>query len=497
MSVNSLAPSFFFCEFEVYFIAAQIFKNISFLTCFFLLFQTKKHKKNHVKRPMNAFMVWSQLERRKIIQRNPDAHNAEISKNLGRKWRTLSDEERQPFIDEAERLRLLHIKEYPDYKYKPKKKAKALPVIVTKAAKPVALTPRPTKPHHQQREPLFTNLKALSKSEARKCAAPPLSSGKKPTTTMTMTSLKSDLFAPLKLEQNDGYRLQRTNNNTTSTATASSTLLLATVAPPSPTYSSFSSAGSAGSCSLGSPRDESSYSSSLGSPLGSSLGSPLPAAEETSSGALSLPLDSQLPMQIFKEEEAEEEEEKVDLRIVRPTVLVLTPPTSPASSSSSSCGASLLLSSMSTTSIDLGTAAAAYYLPNQIDQHQLLIRLLAGGGDSAPSYSFPDSAASFNNTMPGLVTFAAAADRMEAAAGMRPHSPSSVMTGCSLDDLDRLTDLLELPAEAVTAAGDGGCGVVVTSPSHSSHFDFDFDATSSDMTDLLSDIGMEDAVIGV
>ena len=73
---------------------------------------------------MNAFMVWSQLERRKIINRNPDAHNAEISKNLGKAWRTLSDEERQPFIDESERLRLLHQKEYPDYKYKPKKKPK-------------------------------------------------------------------------------------------------------------------------------------------------------------------------------------------------------------------------------------------------------------------------------------------------------------------------------------------------------------------------------------
>ena len=31
---------------------------------------------------------------------NPDAHNAEISKNLGKKWRTLADEEKQPFIDE-------------------------------------------------------------------------------------------------------------------------------------------------------------------------------------------------------------------------------------------------------------------------------------------------------------------------------------------------------------------------------------------------------------
>lgn len=86
--------------------------------------QTRKHKKNHVKRPMNAFMRWSQLERRKIIELNPDAHNAEISKNLGKKWRTLNDEEKQPFIDEAENLRQLHLKEYPEYKYKPKKKAK-------------------------------------------------------------------------------------------------------------------------------------------------------------------------------------------------------------------------------------------------------------------------------------------------------------------------------------------------------------------------------------
>ena len=85
---------------------------------------------------MNAFMVWSQLERRKIIEINPDAHNAEISKNLGKLWRVLSDEQRQPFIDEAERLRLLHQKEYPDYKYKPRKKTKSglLSPVSTKSA---------------------------------------------------------------------------------------------------------------------------------------------------------------------------------------------------------------------------------------------------------------------------------------------------------------------------------------------------------------------------
>ena len=73
---------------------------------------------------MNAFMVWSQLERRKIIEVTPDKHNAEISKELGRRWKLLSEDARQPYIDEAERLRVLHQKEYPDYKYKPRKKPK-------------------------------------------------------------------------------------------------------------------------------------------------------------------------------------------------------------------------------------------------------------------------------------------------------------------------------------------------------------------------------------
>ena len=54
--------------------------------------ETKTSKGEHIKRPMNPFMVWSQLERRKIIESFPDSHNAEISKNLGRKWRGLTEE---------------------------------------------------------------------------------------------------------------------------------------------------------------------------------------------------------------------------------------------------------------------------------------------------------------------------------------------------------------------------------------------------------------------
>ncbi|XP_069832790.1 transcription factor Sox-3-like [Dendropsophus ebraccatus] len=78
--------------------------------------------RDRVKRPMNAFMVWSRAERKKMMTEHPKMHNSEISKRLGANWKLLSDKERKPFIDEAKRLRAEHMLEYPDYKYKPKRK---------------------------------------------------------------------------------------------------------------------------------------------------------------------------------------------------------------------------------------------------------------------------------------------------------------------------------------------------------------------------------------
>ena len=87
-----------------------------------------KAEEGHIKRPMNAFMVWSRGKRKQYATQHPRMHNSEISKRLGAEWKRLSTEEKEPFVSEAKRLQAVHIQEHPDYKYKPKRrKSKAVP----------------------------------------------------------------------------------------------------------------------------------------------------------------------------------------------------------------------------------------------------------------------------------------------------------------------------------------------------------------------------------
>ena len=86
------------------------------------LTKNDKFDDGRVKRPMNAFMVWAQAARRKLAEKFPHLHNAELSKTLGKLWRLLSDEEKKPFTEEADRLRLKHKLDYPEYRFQPRRK---------------------------------------------------------------------------------------------------------------------------------------------------------------------------------------------------------------------------------------------------------------------------------------------------------------------------------------------------------------------------------------
>lgn len=78
--------------------------------------------KAKVKRPMNVFMVWAQLSRKKVADENAHLTNSEVSKLLGQMWRKMSEVDKEPFKKISDEINRQHKLAYPNYKYRPRRK---------------------------------------------------------------------------------------------------------------------------------------------------------------------------------------------------------------------------------------------------------------------------------------------------------------------------------------------------------------------------------------
>ena len=74
----------------------------------------------HVKRPLNPFMIWLQEERKKLD--GEGRPTGELIKDLSIIWKSMSEYDKMPYIEESRRLKELHKKEHPNYIFNPNRK---------------------------------------------------------------------------------------------------------------------------------------------------------------------------------------------------------------------------------------------------------------------------------------------------------------------------------------------------------------------------------------
>uniref|UniRef100_H3CCY6 Protein capicua homolog n=1 Tax=Tetraodon nigroviridis TaxID=99883 RepID=H3CCY6_TETNG len=84
-----------------------------------------KREKDHIRRPMNAFMIFSKRHRALVHQRHPNQDNRTVSKILGEWWYALGPKEKQKYHDLAFQVKEAHFKAHPDWKWCNKERKKS------------------------------------------------------------------------------------------------------------------------------------------------------------------------------------------------------------------------------------------------------------------------------------------------------------------------------------------------------------------------------------
>ena len=80
--------------------------------------------RERIKRPMNAFIIFSSEERTKVHGCFPSLPTSLVSRLLSERWRALGEEGRRPYFLRQEELKRKHQQDHPDYVYTPRQAKK-------------------------------------------------------------------------------------------------------------------------------------------------------------------------------------------------------------------------------------------------------------------------------------------------------------------------------------------------------------------------------------
>jgi len=70
-----------------------------------------------IKRPMNAFMIFSKRHRPLVHQKHPNSDNRTVSKILGNWWYSLNPDEKKQYSNLAQQVKEEHFKQHPEWKW--------------------------------------------------------------------------------------------------------------------------------------------------------------------------------------------------------------------------------------------------------------------------------------------------------------------------------------------------------------------------------------------
>uniref|UniRef100_A0AC35UDG3 HMG box domain-containing protein n=1 Tax=Rhabditophanes sp. KR3021 TaxID=114890 RepID=A0AC35UDG3_9BILA len=86
---------------------------------------TASEHQQFIKRPLNAYMIFTRIERKKIMAQDPKKKMFEVSREMGERWKALNEGQKKPFFDLAKKHKELHqtyLKQNPEIAYHPQRK---------------------------------------------------------------------------------------------------------------------------------------------------------------------------------------------------------------------------------------------------------------------------------------------------------------------------------------------------------------------------------------